>query len=67
MSSKKQFDSVRQKNPKKLSNVLQKNMKCNGNATSTHAKKKGETYPKNIFFFFSLTKYRSMYPDFSSE
>lgn len=42
-------------------------MKCNGNATSTHAKKKGETYPKNIFFFFSLTKYRSMYPDFSNE
>lgn len=64
MSSKKQFDSVGQ-NKKKLSNVSQKNMKCNGNATSTHAKK-GETYPKNIFFFFSLTKYRSMYPDFSS-
>lgn len=43
MSSKKQFDSVGQ-NKKKLSNVLQKNMKCNGNATSTHAKKKGETF-----------------------
>lgn len=64
MSSKKQFDSVGKK--KQLSNVLPKNMKCNGNATSTHAKK-GEIYPKNIFSFFSLTKYRSMYPDFSSE
>lgn len=66
MSSKKQFDSVGQ-NKKKPSNVFQKNMKCNGNSTSTHAKKKGETFPKNIFFFFSLTKYRSMYHDFSSE